>query len=260
MVIFIAKSRIVIATLVMGVQEHKIDPERSVTPGLEGDPSLETSVIVSNTVDSSTGSKHFGVSSWRMTTRSMKMMDNSKHGFFLVNDISNLDKRTPKDSEILSGSENLRKSERRNVVSKLSGGCGKGSSKTASCSKEDTVLRMKLRRKQFDKNVDVVTPKDGKGISSKGKNKADDDLRDDIFITRQNMKGCRNEKKSRADIPQEKVVSEEQYESANILSLESFIGKKSRSGRIVLPPLEYWRNQKVVYDEDGQMCGVQEPK
>ncbi|KAL8234208.1 hypothetical protein R6Q59_020308 [Mikania micrantha] len=240
-----------------------------------------------------------------MTTRSMKMMDNSKHGFFLVNDISNLDKRTPKDSEILSGSENLRKSERRNVVSKLSGGCGKGSSKTASCSKEDTVLRMKLRRKQFDKNVDVVTPKDGKGISSKGKNKADDDLRDDIFITRQNMKGCRNEKKSRADIPQEKVVpatdeisfkegivtrskskskmpvkrklitspksaistfstgkkvSEEQYESANILSLESFIGKKSRSGRIVLPPLEYWRNQKVVYDEDGQMCGVQEPK
>ncbi|XP_076943863.1 uncharacterized protein LOC143614257 [Bidens hawaiensis] len=48
--------------------------------------------------------------------------------------------------------------------------------------------------------------------------------------------------------------------SASILSIDSFSGKKSRSGRVVLPPLEFWRNQKVVYDEDGEMCGVQQAK
>ncbi|KAM0043558.1 hypothetical protein Hdeb2414_s0010g00342661 [Helianthus debilis subsp. tardiflorus] len=54
--------------------------------------------------------------------------------------------------------------------------------------------------------------------------------------------------------------SEEGYGSAIILSVESFSGKKSRSGRVLLPPLEFWRNQKVVYDEHGEVCGVEEPK
>ncbi|KAI3773947.1 hypothetical protein L1987_48486 [Smallanthus sonchifolius] len=102
------------------------------------------------------------------------------------------------------------------------------------------------------------------------------DVNDDM---RTNMKGCRNKKKNRdgRKLPVKRKLitspksakstssrgkkgSEERHGSANILSLESFSGKKSRSGRVVLPPLEFWRNQKVVYDEDGQVCGVQEPK
>ncbi|KAK1432848.1 hypothetical protein QVD17_09750 [Tagetes erecta] len=56
-----------------------------------------------------------------------------------------------------------------------------------------------------------------------------------------------------------KKGSEEKNGSSNIVPLKTFSGKKSRSGRVVLPPLEFWRNQKVVYDEAGDMCGVQEP-
>ncbi|XP_024994728.1 kinetochore-associated protein KNL-2 homolog isoform X2 [Cynara cardunculus var. scolymus] len=50
----------------------------------------------------------------------------------------------------------------------------------------------------------------------------------------------------------------DRYGSANILSPESFSGKKSRSGRVLLPALEFWRNQTVVYDADRQVTGVLE--
>ncbi|PWA35040.1 SANT associated [Artemisia annua] len=43
-----------------------------------------------------------------------------------------------------------------------------------------------------------------------------------------------------------------------ILSPESFGGKKSRSGRVLLPRLEFWRNQKVLYDPDRKVCGIEE--
>ncbi|PWA85712.1 SANT associated [Artemisia annua] len=43
-----------------------------------------------------------------------------------------------------------------------------------------------------------------------------------------------------------------------ILSPESFGGRKSRSGRVLLPRLEFWRNQKVLYDPDRKVCGIEE--
>lgn len=52
--------------------------------------------------------------------------------------------------------------------------------------------------------------------------------------------------------------SKDIYGSANILSPESFSGKKSRSGRVLLPTLEFWRNQTVVYDADRKVTGVLE--
>ncbi|KAI3515868.1 hypothetical protein L1887_14773 [Cichorium endivia] len=36
--------------------------------------------------------------------------------------------------------------------------------------------------------------------------------------------------------------------ATNVLSPECFSGKRSRSGRVLLPSLEFWRNQTVVYD------------
>ncbi|KAI3703474.1 hypothetical protein L1987_73570 [Smallanthus sonchifolius] len=321
-------------------QEHiveagnKVSCERSpVTPGFEDDPSFK----MSPTVDSSIGSKCLGVPCRRLT-RSMKKMDNSKNSFPLGNDKSNSDEGTLIDPEILGSSEISRKdmhdalsnnkkavnvvdrdmkSESRKIISKLSGGCGKGSNETTNCC-EDNVLRMKLKRKQIDQSVDVITKdvrnkltsengilnqvgnKDDADVSGGSridtiisdleekhmKSKSSDplsntsvgviDLNDDMKTI---MKRCRNKKKNRVGrkLPVKrklitspksakstsrgkKDVSEERHGSANILSLESFSGKKSRSGRVVLPPLEFWRNQKVVYDEDGQVCGVQEPK
>ncbi|KAI3729802.1 hypothetical protein L6452_18472 [Arctium lappa] len=52
--------------------------------------------------------------------------------------------------------------------------------------------------------------------------------------------------------------SKDRYGSANILSPESFSGKKSRSGRVLLPTLEFWRNQTVIYDADRHVTGVVE--
>ncbi|KAI7746107.1 hypothetical protein M8C21_020895 [Ambrosia artemisiifolia] len=218
------------------------------------------------------------------------------------------------------------KSKRRNIDPKSSGGCGKGSNETVSCS-EDTVIKIKSKRKPFAQTGDVIT-KDNADVSGESEinmrtsdledvlvtpkcsdslcNTSVDvtDVNDDIVIVKTNMEGCRKQR-NKVDIPPKKGVSathgtsskeavinrnrsrtklpvkrklitspesakstslrgkkgsEERCGSANILSIESFSGKKSRSGRVVLPPLEFWRNQKVVYDEDREMCGVQEPK
>nr|GEU39984.1 hypothetical protein [Tanacetum cinerariifolium] len=65
--------------------------------------------------------------------------------------------------------------------------------------------------------------------------------------------------KSPKTISKTKTGSKDTYKSPNILSPESFSGKKSRSGRVLLPPLEFWRNQKVLYDPNRQLYGVEEP-
>ncbi|KAI7746108.1 hypothetical protein M8C21_020896 [Ambrosia artemisiifolia] len=316
--------------------------EKSSVPSeFKDGPRLESSPIVSNTFESFTQSKCLGVSSRRMT-RSMKKLDNSKNSFPPVNDISNLDKGTLVDPGILGSPGNLKakavnfvdcdmKSKRRNIYPKSSGGYGKGSDETVSCS-EDTVIKIKSQRKPFAQTADVITKdkrnKDNADISGESEinmrtsdledvlvtpkcsdslcNTSVDvtDVNDNIVIVKTNMEGCRKQR-NKVDIPQKKGVSathgtssketvinrnrsrtklpvkrklitspesakstslrgkkgsEERCGSANILSIESFSGKKSRSGRVVLPPLEFWRNQKVVYDEDREMCGVQEPK
>ncbi|KAM0043560.1 putative transcription regulator Others family [Helianthus debilis subsp. tardiflorus] len=294
---------------------HEHITERSPTTAeFKDDPSLEM-----NPVDSSTPSKCFGVPS-RRVTRSMKKLDSSRHSFPLFNGI---------DPGILGSSENLNKkavnvvdcdikSKSRNIDSKASGGCGIGSNETASCS-EDTVIKMESKRKQVDQNGDVTKDKrnnDDTVVSSDSHinirisdledthvtpKRSDPssvgvtDVNDDVGT---NMKGYRNKRKNRVNIPQKEGISathgtsskeavktqnrsktklpvkrklvtspksafsrreKERDGSANILSIESFSGRKSRSGRVVLPPLEFWRNQKLVYDEDGEVCGVQGP-
>ncbi|PWA85707.1 hypothetical protein CTI12_AA146970 [Artemisia annua] len=65
--------------------------------------------------------------------------------------------------------------------------------------------------------------------------------------------------KSPKTTPKAKKGSKDTYRSPTILSPESFSGKKSRSGRVLLPPLDFWRNQKVLYDLNRQLYGVEEP-
>ncbi|KAM7468094.1 hypothetical protein LguiB_015656 [Lonicera macranthoides] len=47
-------------------------------------------------------------------------------------------------------------------------------------------------------------------------------------------------------------------ERASILSPESLSSKRSRSGRLLLPTLEFWRNQTVIYDEDRRVTGIKQ--
>nr|XP_043612636.1 uncharacterized protein LOC122584657 [Erigeron canadensis] len=58
--------------------------------------------------------------------------------------------------------------------------------------------------------------------------------------------------------PQANKASKEECGSEYTLSPESLSGKKSRSGRVLLPKLEFWRNQRKVFDENGEVCGVEE--
>ncbi|XP_062005670.1 uncharacterized protein LOC133722824 [Rosa rugosa] len=44
----------------------------------------------------------------------------------------------------------------------------------------------------------------------------------------------------------------------SIISPESMSAGRSRSGRLQLPPLEFWRNQSAVYDKDHGVIGIQE--
>ncbi|OVA18321.1 SANT associated [Macleaya cordata] len=43
-----------------------------------------------------------------------------------------------------------------------------------------------------------------------------------------------------------------------LVSPEDLSLKRSRSGRLLVPPLDFWRNQQVVYGEDGRITGVQD--
>ncbi|XP_038998755.1 kinetochore-associated protein KNL-2 homolog [Hibiscus syriacus] len=44
----------------------------------------------------------------------------------------------------------------------------------------------------------------------------------------------------------------------SILSPKSLNLKRSRSGRVLLPPMEFWRNQIPVYDQDRTITGIME--
>ncbi|XP_050380715.1 uncharacterized protein LOC126797965 isoform X2 [Argentina anserina] len=43
-----------------------------------------------------------------------------------------------------------------------------------------------------------------------------------------------------------------------IISPESLSAGRSRSGRLLLPPLEFWRNQTAIYDKDHGVIGIEE--
>ncbi|KAG5550173.1 hypothetical protein RHGRI_015206 [Rhododendron griersonianum] len=56
----------------------------------------------------------------------------------------------------------------------------------------------------------------------------------------------------------ESPVTKRGTEKTTFVSPESSSFKRSRSGRLLLPTLEFWRNQLVIYDGDHQITGIQE--
>ncbi|KAL4297618.1 hypothetical protein GQ457_12G009520 [Hibiscus cannabinus] len=53
-------------------------------------------------------------------------------------------------------------------------------------------------------------------------------------------------------------VSDRRKGTQSIISPESLNLKRSRSGRVLLPPMEFWRNQIPVYDQDRGITGIKE--
>ncbi|KAI7756336.1 hypothetical protein M8C21_007891 [Ambrosia artemisiifolia] len=233
---------------------NEVSCERSpVTAEFKIDPSLEMSCIVSNTVDSSTRSKCLGVSGRRMTRSLTKLDNNSTNSFHPVNETSNMEDIhiTSKCSDVndnivlvKTNMKGCRNKNRNGVEIPLKEGVpathGAGSN-------EADMNQSMSRAKQTTKSDKSTSPRVMNRNMSKTK----------LPVKRKLITSPKSDKSTSIMV---KKGSEERYGSANILSIECFSGKKSRSGRVLLPPLEFWRNQKVVYDEDGELWGVQEPE
>ncbi|XP_021288950.1 uncharacterized protein LOC110420100 [Herrania umbratica] len=72
---------------------------------------------------------------------------------------------------------------------------------------------------------------------------------------------CSSWKETRRKLDFEKVaspVSQERKGKQSVISPESLSLKCSRSGRLLLPRLEFWRNQIAVYDQTRKITGIRE--
>ncbi|KAK2973138.1 hypothetical protein RJ640_000843 [Escallonia rubra] len=66
-----------------------------------------------------------------------------------------------------------------------------------------------------------------------------------------------NRKKAKRKLTYESPDTQRGKETPPIVSPESLSSKRSRSGRLLLPTLEFWRNQTAIYDADRQIIGIQ---
>lgn len=210
-----------------------------VTRNFDG-PSRKMSPVIRNDVDSSTESKCLGVSSRRMT-RSMAKRFSSKKSSLLVHDVSDLDKVTPINPEKIKSCDILRMdkvdalsskkavnvvdndtSASRKTNSKLSGGCGKGSTETSRCS-EDMNLKMKSKRIHNDQNVDFT--EDSNFASSVI------GVDDDIVHPRTKIKACQNKRKHKEGIfaSRVEVPDKEDVDARNIIDSRKTIKSQSKS-------------------------------
>ncbi|KAL6974101.1 hypothetical protein U1Q18_028284 [Sarracenia purpurea var. burkii] len=70
-------------------------------------------------------------------------------------------------------------------------------------------------------------------------------------------KRSRSRNKTKKKLTYESPVTLEGTDKISIVSPESLCFKRSRSGRLLLPTLEFWRNQMAIYDADRQITGIQ---
>ncbi|KAL7248312.1 hypothetical protein ACSBR2_003095 [Camellia fascicularis] len=71
-------------------------------------------------------------------------------------------------------------------------------------------------------------------------------------------KASKSRGKTKRKLTYESPVSQGGTEKASFISPESLSFKRSRSGRLLLPTLQFWRNQMPIYDKDRQITGIQE--
>ncbi|XP_028081987.1 kinetochore-associated protein KNL-2 homolog isoform X2 [Camellia sinensis] len=71
-------------------------------------------------------------------------------------------------------------------------------------------------------------------------------------------KASKSSGKTKRKLTYESPVSQGGTEKASFISPESLSFKRSRSGRLLLPTLQFWRNQMPIYDKDRQITGIRE--
>eukprot|EP00262_Sarcandra_glabra_P010401 TRINITY_DN25676_c0_g1_i1.p1 TRINITY_DN25676_c0_g1~~TRINITY_DN25676_c0_g1_i1.p1 ORF type:complete len:336 (-),score=55.26 TRINITY_DN25676_c0_g1_i1:213-1130(-) len=54
------------------------------------------------------------------------------------------------------------------------------------------------------------------------------------------------------------LITRDRAKKLGLVSPESLNCKRSKSGRLVVPRLDYWRNQQIIYDADGKITGIQD--
>ncbi|XVF55304.1 hypothetical protein PTKIN_Ptkin06aG0026400 [Pterospermum kingtungense] len=68
----------------------------------------------------------------------------------------------------------------------------------------------------------------------------------------------RKETRRKLDFEEASSVSPKRNQKQSVISPKSLNLKCSRSGRVLLPPLEFWRNQIPVYDQNRSITGIKE--
>lgn len=72
-----------------------------------------------------------------------------------------------------------------------------------------------------------------------------------------NDKAKGSRQKSNATKPHAyQLVTRNRAKKLSLVSPESLNFKRSRSGRLLVPPLANWRNEQIIYDQDGVITGI----
>ncbi|XP_059667804.1 kinetochore-associated protein KNL-2 homolog [Cornus florida] len=95
--------------------------------------------------------------------------------------------------------------------------------------------------------------------SVKSSIRIDGAIRKDVDKKESNAKEANaSRKKTKRKLTYGSPIIREQKEKESVVSPGSLSFKRSRSGRLLLPTLEFWRNQTAIYDADRHITGIQE--
>ncbi|KAH6774024.1 hypothetical protein C2S51_012428 [Perilla frutescens var. frutescens] len=151
----------------------------------------------------------------------------------------------------------------KNEMKSLSGlSCG-GSIKVQAADKHDKGVReIKTRSKiQKEKNTAIELPCTPASTKSSRTPAAVDNQRGYV-ITRKNIlleKSKALEMDTRRKLALvSKGTPEHEKEKVQSVSPQTFSFNRSRSGRLLMPTLEFWRNQRAIYDVDRTITGIDE--
>ncbi|TXG73465.1 hypothetical protein EZV62_002044 [Acer yangbiense] len=128
----------------------------------------------------------------------------------------------------------------------------------------DTVVKDNSKQgKDHRKESQAGTPRQKPNNSDRSRNEFSDtnhqyELETAVGEREATAKGDSSKMKARRKIKFDTQASSlAQGRKENIVSPESLSCKRSRSGRLILPSLDFWRNQIAVYDADRKITGIQ---
>uniref|UniRef100_A0A5B7BPE9 SANTA domain-containing protein n=1 Tax=Davidia involucrata TaxID=16924 RepID=A0A5B7BPE9_DAVIN len=95
------------------------------------------------------------------------------------------------------------------------------------------------------------------GDASKGPN-LQNNVKEAIYPKKNVKEASSSRKKSKRKLAYESPITRGGKEKTSAVSPGSLSFKRSRSGRLLLPTLEFWRNQTAIYDAERHITGIQD--